>query len=204
MGKQAENVGREKHHHPRKQEPGSAAIGRYLLGPICAFRGFALFVDLRKGYSSTIKMGEAGSTRVSFLQNILIGRRNLTERVCARLETGINLPGYFGLPALRREQLHELPIRYQELLESVPDEQLLAQFRYHRVIDYLRHHPKIEHQSQERHLGFILGIPGGSTLFGITHRGNRVTEETVAVLEALPGYEGWFDPLRINAWVIPE
>ena len=108
------------------------------LGDIYSAR-YALFVDLRKGYSSTIKMGEAGSTRVSFLQNILIGRHNLTERVCARLETGINLPGYFGLPALRREQLHELPIRYQELLESVPDEQLLAQFRYHRVIDYLRH-----------------------------------------------------------------
>ena len=41
-------------------------------------------------------------------------------------------------------------------------------------------------------------FPGAASIYSITRYGQRVTEEVAMVFEAVPGFDGWFDPVQMS------
>ena len=41
-------------------------------------------------------------------------------------------------------------------------------------------------------------FPGAASIYSITRYGQRVTEEVAMVFEAVPGFDGWFDPAEMS------
>lgn len=157
-----------------------------------------VFCQLRQGYATWSKFAAATKTSMSLLQGLQVERHRLTEGICRGLEAGLGTHGLFGLMSMNEVQVTCLPDHYRNRLSCVEAKSRLDYFRYLRLQDFLRAYPKSSTLNQETHVGRELGFPSGSSIYSITRYGQRVTEEITMVFEAVPGFDGWFDPARMT------
>ena len=159
---------------------------------------YEVFCQLRSKYATWSQFAKVTNTSMSLLQGVHAGRHRLSEGLCKGVEAGLQSPNLFGLAAISDQQVSCMPDHYRARLLCVQPINRLDYFRYLRVHAFLEAYPKSATLNQENHVGKLLGFPGAAPIYSITRYGQRVTEEVAMVFEAVPGFDGWFDPAEMS------